>query len=536
MHRRMTEEEIIRSFDKAIEEEQIYVVYQPKYNHATGRLVGAEALMRWRHPEFGDQYPNDFVPVMEKHGLIHRADLYVFEQICRFHTGCPSYMVPISFNVSRHDLFGHDYISEIEAIRRKYEIPVRFFRAEITESSAIGGFELISGAVSRFHEKGYLVEMDDFGSGYSSLSILKNLPVDILKLDLRFLAGDGLGGRGGVIVNAVVQMVRWLGMPTVAEGVETVEQADYLQSIGCIYVQGYLYSRPMTKEDFLFLLLSGDIEMDTPSLLLIRAMKSERFWDPDSLENLIFHNYTGAAVIYTYEEGKVELLRVNPKYLRETGMNLSEQEFLASDPWETFTPESREIYENTVRKAMESGEEETCETWRKLNSRCCGEEDICIRSHIRVIGRAEKQAVIYAMIRNVTREKRQFEELAESEKRFRFASEQANVYAWEYSIDTREMRPCFRCMRDLGLPPVVRNYPEPVIENGIIPADFAEMYRDWHRQLADGIGELEAVIPLTVGRVPFHVRYTTEFDENGRPLKAYGSATLVVDGGRKKKK
>ncbi|MBQ6913748.1 MAG: EAL domain-containing protein, partial [Acidaminococcaceae bacterium] len=183
MHRKMTEQEIISSFDEAITNGQIYLVYQPKYNHSTGRLIGAEALMRWRHPELGEQLPDDFIPIMENYGLIHRADLFAFEEICRFHNSCPNYMLPISFNISRHDLFGHDYVNEIEAIRRRYDVPVHYFRAEITESSAIGGFDLISNAVKQFHEKGYLVEMDDFGSGYSSLSILKNLPVDFLKLD-----------------------------------------------------------------------------------------------------------------------------------------------------------------------------------------------------------------------------------------------------------------------------------------------------------------------------------------------------------------
>ena len=135
-----------------------------------------------------------------------------------------------------------------------------------------------------------------------------------------------------------------------------------------------------------------------------------------------------------------------------------------------------------------------------------------------------------AIVQNVTAEKRHYRDLQDSERRFRFASEHANVYAWEYNIGTREMRPCFRCMRDLGLPALLKNYPEPAIEMGIFPADYADMYRDWHRQLEQGVDHLEAIIPLTPGRVPFHVRYTTEYDENGRPLKAYGSATMVVDG------
>lgn len=96
-------------------------------------------------------------------------------------------------------------------------------------------------------------------------------------------------------------------------------------------------------------------------------------------------------------------------------------------------------------------------------------------------------------------------------------------------IATKEMRPCFRCMRDLGLPPVVENYPEPAIEKGIFPPEVADMYRDWHRQVAEGVPYLEAIMPMTVGRVPFRVRYTTEFDEAGRPVKAYGSAIRVVE-------
>ena len=137
--------------------------------------------------------------------------------------------------------------------------------------------------------------------------------------------------------------------------------------------------------------------------------------------------------------------------------------------------------------------------------------------------------MFYVMIRNITNEKNVFQGMLDTERRFRAASEQANIYFWEYTVATKEMRPCFRCQRDLGLPPLLRNYPEPAIERGIFPPDYADMYRDWHRQIEKGVKSIEGVIPLTPNRIPFHVRYTTEFDENGRPVKAYGSATLVVD-------
>ena len=531
MNRKMSEEEILASFEDALRNDQIFACYQPQYNHSTGRMTGAEALMRWNHPQFGTQYPADFIPVLEKNGLIRRADLHVFETVCRFQRACMDNripVVPVSFNISRHDIFEGDYVSELEQIRAKYDVPVKYLRAEITESSAIGGMELVSSALKRLHDYGYIVEMDDFGSGYSSLNVLKDLDVDIIKLDMNFLRGD-VGGRGGAIVNAMVQMAKWLKTPTIAEGVETVEQADYMKSIGCNYIQGYLYSQPVTGEALMEVLKRTNLEPTVPAMKLLQPMDAEKFWNPESLETLIFSNYVGAASIFSYEDGKAEILRVNNKYVREMGMNLTEYELIHSDPWTRHTPESREIYEKTIRKAIESGEEETCETWRTFCSKCCGEDRVCIRSHIRVIGKAGTQYIIYAMARNVTAEKKNYAELFDSERRFRFASEQANVYAWEYEFGTKRMRPCFRCMRDLHLPPLLENYPDSAIDMGIFPPDYADMYRDWIKQLENGAEHLEGIIPLTVGRVPFHVRYTTEFDETGRPLKAYGSATLVVD-------
>ena len=182
-----------------------------------------------------------------------------------------------------------------------------------------------------------------------------------------------------------------------------------------------------------------------------------------------------------------------------------------------------------VLPKADKGEEQTCETWRTFHSKCCGESRLCIRSNIRMIGKANDQALIYAMVQNVTNEKKRYETLLQGDNLLRKAFDHANVYAWEYIISTREMHPCFRCMRDLGLPPLLKNYPEPAIELGIIPPEYADLYRDWHRQIAEGVEKLEMVIPLTAGRIPFRVIYTTEFDGSHKPFKAYGSAELVTD-------
>lgn len=531
MQMQITEDEVVNSFETALQDHQFLVYYQPQMNHSTGRVVGAEALVRWQSPERGFLPPICFIPVLESHNLIWKLDLYVFEQICIFLRRSLDegrQTVPISFNLSRLDIAHEAYLDNLKAILEKYQIPVRLLRAEITESSAIGGIELVTKALNTLHEIGMLVEMDDFGSGYSSLNLLKDLSVDILKLDLRFLEGD-LSGRGGIIVSSIARMAKWLDTPVIAEGVETLEQANFMQSIGINYMQGYLYFRPLPEADFREKLQQLKHEPLSSGMELIQHLDAGQFWDPTSLETLIFSHYVGAAAIFTYEDGAVEILRANEKYQKELGMNLSVHEIIRTNPWLYHDEESRRIYEDTMKRAISSGEEETCETWRCITSKCCGEDRICIRSTIRLIGVAEPQYLFYAMIQNVTKEKQLLNNIVQSEQVLKAASEHAQLYAWEYDIATKQMRPCFRCMRDLGLPPLLENYPEPVIASGLFPPDYADMYRDWHKQIAEGVDHLEAIIPLTVGRIPFHVRYTTEYDETGKPLKAYGSATLVVD-------
>ena len=533
MEKRMNEAELIENFDEAVKNGDMYICLQPQFNHTTKRMVGAEALLRWKHPVFGMQYPNDFIPVLERNNLIFRADLMVFRRVCEFlksRLDEHKTVVPISVNMSRYDIYNNNYVDAIEQIRKEYDVPVKYICIEITESSAIGGLELIQNVVKKFHDYGYIVEMDDFGSGYSSLNILKDLEVDVIKLDMRFLVGE-IGGRGGIIISSVVQMAKWLKTVIIAEGVETMEQADYMKSIGCNHVQGYLYCKPVPIPEFEEKLEIAHHEPLKPTLRLVEAMDAEKFWNPDTLETLIFSNFVGGAAIFTYNRAskRLDVLRLNEKYMKELGMNQSEEDILHNDPFWCFGDDAKRVYLKTIEQAIESKDEERCETWRNISSKCCGDDKICISTDMRMIGKADDEYLFYAMIQNITAEKKKFNEIFDNDKKLMSAADHANVYAWEYIIATHEMRPCFRCMRDLGLPPVVENYPEPVIESGLFPADYADMYRDWMRQIDNGLEKIEGIIPLTVGRVPFHVRYNTEFDENGKPVKAYGSATLVVD-------
>lgn len=527
----ITKQEIVGMMATALAEEHFVLYYQPQYDHSTGCIVGAEALVRWNHPEKGLISPGIFIPIFEDNGFITKLDLYVFEHVCKFVRKCMDEgknIVPISSNFSRHDIFMPDLVEKLEAIRKKYDVPVQYLRVEITESAVVGNSHHVCDVVDKLHQCGYIVEMDDFGTGYSSLNVLKDIDLDILKLDMLFLKNDSNNNRGGIIVSSIVRMAKWLGLPVIAEGVETVEQADFLKSVGSDYIQGYLYSRPLPQEQYEELVEKSTLGNTEPKMELIEQFNAFDFWNPQSQETLIFNNYVGGAAIFEYRDGEVEFIRVNEKYLKELSMNLTEKDIIRTKFLEVFDDTNKKIFTDTLKRAITTMDEQECETWRTYSSACCGNEKICIRSTVRVIGKSADSYIIYGLIRNITAEKEYYGAILDSERRFKMASEQVNIYYWEYTVATREMRPCFRCMRDLGLPALLTNYPDSAIEMGVFPPEVADMYRDWHHQIGAGVPELEAVMPLTENRVPFRVKYTTEFDASGKPVKAYGSAALVV--------
>ena len=246
-------------------------------------------------------------------------------------------------------------------------------------------------------------------------------------------------------------------------------------------------------------------------------------------KEIINSKFSEPAAILSYKDGLARLLEINDGFVSEHWTNTSKEEFIRLNTHETFDDENLRIFVNAVKKCIETGENQEIETWRHMVSDCCGFDKVCLRSRLILIEKDDDGAVLYEGIRNITNERRIKETLDDIDYRYKQASEQINIYNWEYDIATKEMRPCYRCMRDLGLPAVVTDYPEPAIDAGIFPPDYADMYREMLRKIDAGAPELEADIPLTVGRVPFRVKYTTEFDEHGKPIKAFGSATLISE-------
>lgn len=245
---------IEENMQAAIEERQFMMYLQPKYSISQNEIIGAEALVRWKNPERGMIYPNEFIPIIEENGFVKRVDYYIWEEACRFIKRCEKAEItpcPVSVNMSRIHLRDDECIKVLSGLIADYEIQKEFLELEITETA---DDQQVSMKALQLKEEGFTLLMDDFGSGYSSLNILLETPFDVIKLDKKFIENMIISDKGRLILEQVVAMADKLRLGLLAEGVETKEQIELLQNIGCDQVQGYYYAKPMPEDEFFELL------------------------------------------------------------------------------------------------------------------------------------------------------------------------------------------------------------------------------------------------------------------------------------------
>lgn len=311
------EQFIINEVNKALEEEQFVVYLQPKINRVTGKSYGAEALVRWKHPQKGMMSPGEFIPIYERNGIIGRLDQYMWRSVCKLLRKWldegkePD---PISVNVSRVNIYNPHLIEIINKLIMEYRIPPHLLNLEITESAFMEDQTLVTRTVKRLHDLGFRIMMDDFGSGYSSLNVLKDMDVDYLKIDMKFLQQeDGFNGKGEKVLTSVVRMAKWLHLPAIVEGVETEEQVDFLKCIGCEYAQGFYFAKPMPVEEYERFIRQEKKKQERKSLNENEDMISE-LWNTRSTVSVLFDAMDVPIAIYEYRNSKLELLRTNILY------------------------------------------------------------------------------------------------------------------------------------------------------------------------------------------------------------------------------
>lgn len=410
------EQQIVVEMGNALSSRQFVPFLQPQYNHATGALIGAEVLVRWKKDD-GFVSPGEFIPIFERNGFVYEVDKYIWEQACillRKWLDEKRNVLPISVNVSRVDLYRDGFFETVCGLIEKYRLPVDLLCLEVTESAFTGSSEQIVKVVNQLIRYGFTVEIDDFGSGYSSLNTLKDVPASILKLDMMFFAGTENAVRSGNIIESVVRMAKWLDMAVIAEGVERPEQADYLKSIGCYYIQGYLYAKPMPVEDYEKVLENETHEKRLTRLKTVATLDNTQFWNPESMETLIFNSYVGGACIIEQYKGQLEVLRINSQYLVELGnILLDESNLTVMNPANYLDKDNLFLLNQTISKAITSKNETFCE----LKITNLMHETEYIRYSVRLIATTQERNMIYCVVLNMTEQRMTERKLMEVERK-----------------------------------------------------------------------------------------------------------------------
>ncbi len=360
MHDKMAVEQgVIENMAAALENKEFVVFYQPKHSLDDDSIIGAEALVRWKDPKKGMISPGLFIPIFESNGFIMKLDFYVWEETCKFirkSLDAGINIKPVSVNISRINLYNPALVSDIIGLAKKYDIPPEMMELEFTESAYTDNPQLMLQTMAELQDAGFKVEMDDFGSGYSSLNMLKDVPVDVLKIDLNFLSKTSNSEKAITIMSSVVRMAKWLGIPSIVEGVETNEQINYLKSIGCTTVQGYFFSKPLPEDEFVKYIDMYDKREVKPVEKLVMA-NDIKVISPNEMWEFINSRRTEDVPIFDafglYEASKegFEIIRVSDSYydlFRTTRSENFGKHRFATD---CIVPEDRHISSKMIKDA-----------------------------------------------------------------------------------------------------------------------------------------------------------------------------------------
>lgn len=313
------EHTILTEFIHALQNDEITFYLQPQCRTASGRIVGAEALSRWVKKDGSIVSPMKFIPVLEKYGFIINLDKYIWEKVCKWlreWLDAGHKAVPISLNISRIDIFNMDIAEYFIELCDKYKIPHKLVKLEITESAYAETTDVIDELVKTLRSNGFMVLMDDFGSGYSSLNMLSTLKLDAIKLDANFLHIENSDHTRGIhILESVINMAKTMALPIIVEGVEKKNQLEFLGELGVLFVQGYYFYKPMPIKDFESIIVDEDNIDDRGFFVKSNEQfRIREFLDKNVYSDSMLNNIIGAVAIYSYNGKTVDIIRYNQQF------------------------------------------------------------------------------------------------------------------------------------------------------------------------------------------------------------------------------
>lgn len=390
------EQNIINEMSDALENNEFVPYYQPKYDVKTNKPVGAEALARWIHPTKGFISPGVFIPIFEKNGFISKLDFYIWECVCKQLKEWKDSVVPlfpVSVNVSRVNLYNPNLSKIIIELTKKYDVEPKYFNIEITESVYTDDNVMIDDITSQLRNNGFTILMDDFGSGYSSLNVLKDVQVDMLKMDMMFMFKAKYDGRAETIISSVIRMAKWLNIPVIAEGVDKAEQVEFLKSVGCDYIQGFYFSKPLPVAEY-EKLISDQEEQPVPEN---GTSVNDLLWGKSGGLLAYIDSIDQPATIYEcFPDGTVVMVCSNKAFLQKYGYDSSVYGKL--NVMNCIDSECKEKFKSSVNKAIESKDRAECVlSMHEINGR-----KHWFKTHLRFVSEMGVSSVLIAYFTDVT--------------------------------------------------------------------------------------------------------------------------------------
>lgn len=358
-------------FMEALKRGEVTFFLQPQCRISTGKIVGAEALARWVKPDGGIVPPIDFIPALEKYGFIVDLDKHIWESVCLYQNELLSQgiePIPISVNVSQVDLDLLDIYDIFVSLIERYRLSPKYIKIEITESAYASKAQAVAALVEKLRAKGFVVLMDDFGSGYSSLNMLSSLKIDVIKLDALFLnMGEEEKEKGIHILESVVNMAKSISLPMIVEGIETKEQKHFMEELGVRYAQGFYFYRPMPKEQFASLLAEKDLT-DRRGFIAKHneQFRLREFLDKNIYSDAMLNNILGPVGFYSWDgKNRIDIVRFNEQFYEAVGVpDFAER---LDDIQRFMPPDDIPLFSSTLSEAMNnllSGSEEVLHFYR----------------------------------------------------------------------------------------------------------------------------------------------------------------------------
>lgn len=565
---KVLDEEIkmLADIQRGLDEEEFVFYVQPKCDMRSGKILGAEALVRWIHKDSGLVPPGRFMPLLEKSGFTSFIDKFIWEKVCewqRIWIDGGHKPLPISVNVSRTDIFSFDVAAFFIALVKKYDIDPHLIEIEITESAYAENYTVIGEAINKLKEAGFPMLMDDFGSGYSSLNMLRNISFDILKFDMKFLRGSDENRKRGLdILESVVNMARLINVPVIMEGVETTDQVKFLVDMGCRYAQGYYYYKPMPVKDF-EALLSDEAHIDYSGYTgkNVDQIHLRELMESTDVTDTLLNDLMGPVAFFDVFGGNIEIERVNEPYYR----------YFQEGSGSTVTAAGGHVQNNEYEKLQEQFErayrdapkgafgafhytrKDGSVRWVYLRLFFLREQNghrhfygsltdisgLAQHAQLDVYGEnaniniGELKQSYVELQRSYESQQACFEQLQLNEEMYRVAMGLTNHVIMVIDIPNRTVNQIYNEGSRTGISRSMPDAPESIIKTGTIHPNDCDGYRDFFRKVYSGVPKCEytmRVMEKDRGWVWFTMYSQTIFDESGTPVRAIAfSANITIE-------